>query len=331
MNSDIRLLISFRGHHKRKRLKRHLGEGYLDHLIDLWLAVAMHRPDGILEGWTIEDIADYGNWDGEPDMFVQGLVKSGWLDVLTMGIGGTTFKCHDWEKHQPWLLGSKERQDKARKAALTKHYGAAEAERLMQQACTKHAPSMQQAEPSMPSACAPSPSPLPIPKDNGGDKPPPGGTKKEVPPCPQKEIIFLYHKYCPMLPKVRQWTASREKMLRARWKEDPARQTPTWWHNYFKQVAKSDFLTGKTDKPFYADLEWLVRPSNLVKVIEGKYQNRQQAAAGHPGPVLKAIKHPNGKTCANCGFYDRCQASVPATQNFCSAAVNDSRFYEKTP
>jgi hypothetical protein len=38
-------------------------------------------------------------------------------------------------------------------------------------------------------------------------------------------------------------------------------------------VNRSDFLTGraKTDRPWQADLEWLMLPTNFVKVAEGRY------------------------------------------------------------
>jgi hypothetical protein len=54
-----------------------------------------------------------------------------------------------------------------------------------------------------------------------------------------------------------------------------------WWGEFFGYVAKSDFLMGRSQprdrEPFECDLEWLVRPKNFVKVIEGKYENRGRA------------------------------------------------------
>ncbi len=102
-------------------------------------------------------------------------------------------------------------------------------------------------------------------------------------PCPHQAIIEIYHRILPGLPRVREWTAARQTFLRNRWKEKPDRQTLDWWEGYFGYVAGCDFLCGRTEgrnghPPFQADLEWLVRPSNLVKVIEGKYENTGRAA-----------------------------------------------------
>jgi hypothetical protein len=91
--------------------------------------------------------------------------------------------------------------------------------------------------------------------------------------CPHEQIIALYHEHLPMLPTVKVWNAKRRELLRARWREDGKRQTLEFWTKYFRYVAASDFLTGRSGK-FTANLEWLVNASNFVKVIEGNYENR---------------------------------------------------------
>lgn len=98
--------------------------------------------------------------------------------------------------------------------------------------------------------------------------------------CPHQKIIELYHRVLPELPAVVEWTEARKKMLAQRWREKKERQNLEWWERYFYRVKASDFLTGKVENrkgssPFLADLEWLIRPSNLPKVIEGRYDNRK--------------------------------------------------------
>lgn len=96
-------------------------------------------------------------------------------------------------------------------------------------------------------------------------------------PCPHGEIIDLYHGTCPSLPAVKDWTKHRQSLLRSRWNEDKERQSLEWWKSFFQKVAASDFLMGKA-KAWQADLEWLIRPRNFLKVIEGKYENRESSA-----------------------------------------------------
>lgn len=108
-----------------------------------------------------------------------------------------------------------------------------------------------------------------------------GVAGKPAPPsCPQSEIVALYHEVLPELARVRDWTPDRQAFLRARWKESPERQTAGWWRGFFEYVRECPFLMGQgassADRdPFFADLEWLVRPKNFRKVIEGKYERRR--------------------------------------------------------
>jgi len=106
-------------------------------------------------------------------------------------------------------------------------------------------------------------------------------SSKAADPCPHQAIIDLYHQALPSGRHVRSWTDTRKAKLRARWKEEVERQSLDWWAKFFRYVAKSDFLTGKTStpgrRPFEIDLEWIVTPSNFVKILEGKYENGQAA------------------------------------------------------
>jgi hypothetical protein len=91
--------------------------------------------------------------------------------------------------------------------------------------------------------------------------------------CPHQEIINLYHEHLPMLTQVKSWTPKRSSALKTRWREDTKRQSLEWWAKLFQYIAKSDFLTGKASE-WQADLEWIINASNLVKIIEGKYENK---------------------------------------------------------
>ena len=92
--------------------------------------------------------------------------------------------------------------------------------------------------------------------------------------CPQKEIRILYNSKLPQLPQCKSTNKTVEAMVRTRWREEEERQNIGWWEKYFKIVAESKFLTGKTDSGFQATFEWLVRPTNMSKVLNGNYKNR---------------------------------------------------------
>ncbi len=100
--------------------------------------------------------------------------------------------------------------------------------------------------------------------------PPPPPPKTPI--CPHKEIIALYHSVLPELTKVIIWNDFRKELLQTRWREDAERQNLEWWKKFFERIRESDFLMGRV-KDFRADLEWMIRPRNFPKVIEGKYHH----------------------------------------------------------
>ncbi|RJQ27694.1 hypothetical protein C4565_04915 [Candidatus Parcubacteria bacterium] len=167
MNTDIRVLTSFRGHRKRKRLELMLGLGGTGFLIDLWLTAAEDRPDGILHGWDDLDIALACGYSAGAQKLVDALVECRWLDKGDDG----TYRLHDWDDHQGWCLGSEYRSTKARINALIKHFGR---EKGLKRAAEKFginpadfgykdAVSMLPADEQHATQDAPSPSPSPSP------------------------------------------------------------------------------------------------------------------------------------------------------------------------
>lgn len=119
MNSDIRILVSFKGHRKRHHLERLLGSiGATRYLVDLWLTAAQQRPDGNLKGWDAKDIAIAAGYSGKPQKFVDSLLKSGFLDKDEEG-----YRLHDWGEHQPWCCGAPRRSEQAQKAAQERWQG----------------------------------------------------------------------------------------------------------------------------------------------------------------------------------------------------------------
>lgn len=111
----------------------------------------------------------------------------------------------------------------------------------------------------------------------------PAGKGKGPPPCPYDAIVDAYHETLPVLSRVVMLTPARKAHISARWREvwDDERFEQAGgvdlFRGYFRRVASSRFLTGKVNgangkPPFKADLEWLMKPGNFAKVLEGKYE-----------------------------------------------------------
>lgn len=79
---------------------------------------------------------------------------------------------------------------------------------------------------------------------------------------------------CISLPKIISIDKARKATVKARLKEYSFDDIIT----VFKKVEQSDFLTGRisSDKqrPFKASFDWIMKPSNFIKILEGNYDNR---------------------------------------------------------
>lgn len=88
-----------------------------------------------------------------------------------------------------------------------------------------------------------------------------------------QKIVDTYHECLENLPTVRMLTSARRKALRSRIREDAKRKDPEWWRGYFEYAASIPFLAGKGESDWKPNFDWLINETNMVKVIEGKYQN----------------------------------------------------------
>ena len=104
------------------------------------------------------------------------------------------------------------------------------------------------------------------------------GTK--VPLCPHTQILSLYHEFLPGLRPMKVWDDDNKKILRSRWKEDLERQNLDWWKKLFFYIKESDFLMGDNDKDWTPNLEWIVKKSNLRKILNGNYDQKKNPLQG---------------------------------------------------
>ncbi len=107
-----------------------------------------------------------------------------------------------------------------------------------------------------------------------------GPTKEEI-----ETLVTHWNEICgEKLPKVQTTTDRRKMFIRARLTEHPLSE----WPGIFLRVAKSGFLTGQNDKNWRADFDWVMNQNNLVKILEGKYDDRINI--NRPKVGMEAIK-----------------------------------------
>ena len=70
-------------------------------------------------------------------------------------------------------------------------------------------------------------------------------------------------------------TKDRISKITARWNESDVHQDLSFWAEYFALVRSSKFLMGEVStsggSSFRCNFDWLIAPSNFVKVVEGNY------------------------------------------------------------
>lgn len=106
--------------------------------------------------------------------------------------------------------------------------------------------------------------------------------KKQGTTCPVDEIALLWIKLVPNNPHPRMAlgklkSKELQTAIKARWKEEAERRDLAWWEDFFRYVSRGDHLVGKSKgREWFADLQWITKPANMEKVLQGNYNN------GHP-------------------------------------------------
>ena len=80
------------------------------------------------------------------------------------------------------------------------------------------------------------------------------------------------------IPQVTKLSERRKTAVKARMAENGKENLA----KAVRMAVKSDFLNGRTDTTFTASFDWIFKPSNFIKIIEGNYGNkhsRQQVIA----------------------------------------------------
>lgn len=85
---------------------------------------------------------------------------------------------------------------------------------------------------------------------------------------PQK-IVDIFNSLNHNLPKVQKLTKQRKAAINSRIKEYGLKEIG----DVFNSVVESRFLNGENDRGWTADFDWIMKPTNFIKILEGKYNN----------------------------------------------------------
>ena len=91
---------------------------------------------------------------------------------------------------------------------------------------------------------------------------------------PYEEIVSLYHEICISYPKIMKLNEGRKKTIKARYLE--YEKEINIFKKLFIKAEASNFLKGNNDNNWSASFDWLINPSNMIKVLEGNYDNKEE-------------------------------------------------------
>ena len=86
-----------------------------------------------------------------------------------------------------------------------------------------------------------------------------------------QSVIDTFNSVCVSLPKAKALNDKRRKAIKSASKN----LGDISFTDLFAKVERSDFLTGR-DGTWSAGFDWILKPSNLIKIIEGNYDNKNQ-------------------------------------------------------
>ena len=85
-----------------------------------------------------------------------------------------------------------------------------------------------------------------------------------------KQIVDLFHSICVSYPSVKTLSEARRKAIKARLKAYSLDD----FKILFEKAEASSFLKGSNERNWSATFDWLIKDSNMAKVIDGNYDNK---------------------------------------------------------
>lgn len=102
-----------------------------------------------------------------------------------------------------------------------------------------------------------------------------------------RRIVSLFNETCKSLPSIKRLSASTKSKIIAALDK----YTVDDFKAVFEKAEQSDFLTGNTEKGWFASLDWLCDEDNFCKVLNGNYDNKKKKPKGRGGFDMEAYNN----------------------------------------
>lgn len=98
-----------------------------------------------------------------------------------------------------------------------------------------------------------------------------------------KGIIENYNTLCPKLSKVEVLSDQRKGHIKARVTEFGQSKVI----EVIRRAGESDFLNGKNNTAWKANFDWIMKPTNFIKIMEGNFQNKEEQPEKKVTPLMQ--------------------------------------------
>lgn len=120
-------------------------------------------------------------------------------------------------------------------------------------------------------------------KDKGKDKDMDKDMDKDRESINYQQIADMYNDTCVSFPRLTKLSDARKKAIKARLNTYSVED----FEKLFEMAEASSFLKGQNDRDWSANFDWLLKDSNMAKILDGNYQDRG-SASGRDRPKAKS-------------------------------------------
>lgn len=117
----------------------------------------------------------------------------------------------------------------------------------------------------------------------------PGSARATI---PYRQIQEMFNSICTHFPQCQALSDRRKRAIKARFENG---MTIDDFKKVFEKAEASSFLKGKNDRDWQASFDWLIKDANMVKVLDGNYDNRGGNDYGRNVGAQAAGRNPNGR------------------------------------
>lgn len=96
--------------------------------------------------------------------------------------------------------------------------------------------------------------------------------------CTYQQIADMYNNICSSFPAIRSLSDARKKAIKARLNTYSVEDFKT----VFENAEASTFLKGGNDRNWTANFDWLIKDTNMAKVLDGNYNDKQPQGQAKP-------------------------------------------------